>query len=252
MPNMRRIGALAVAFALAFGVMAAPAVARSDVVSLRINGPGVLTLWTTAPETADAVQEGVLYTDTVLFAFDEQNAPPKYGPFSGAVFAQTVYHLEDGEIVFDCDAFAEAIDAEVTFTQRLRSATAVASGVPLFAFAYGDPAPCLTDGEVSFDASWSGYGPIDNGTWDPEVVVTRNVSVQLFGTGLIDVFIRAVDVNYTLEGVTIPAGSRLVSDPYWRSPTGQHGSRIFRVHTGWTVVCHDGTVDEWTGECIFE
>jgi hypothetical protein len=249
---MRRIAALVAAFALAFGVLAVPAVARSDVMSLRINGPGVLSLWTTAPAAAEALEDGVRYTDTALFAYDEQNAPPKYGPFTGAVFAQTAYHLEDGEVVFDCDAFAEALDAEVAFRQPLRSATASASDVPMVSFAYGDPALCLTDGEISFEASWSGYGPIDRGTWGPEIIVTPGERVELFGTGLIDVFIRAADVDYTLEGVTMPTGSRLVTDPYWRSPMNYHGSRFFRVHTGWTVVCHGGIVDAWTGECIFE
>jgi hypothetical protein len=248
---MQKWLALPIVVLLALSVTA-PAAARSDVMSLRINGPGVLSLWTTAPADPEDAQEGVLYTDTVLFAYDEQNAPPKFGPFTGAVFAQTVYHLDDGEVVFDCDAFAEAVDAEVAFQQPLRSATASASDVPMFTTAYSDLAPCLTDGEISFEAIWSGTGPIDKGTWDPEVIVTPGVSVLLFSTGTVDVFIRAVDVEYTLEGVTIPAGSRLVTDPYWRSAYGQHGSRFFRVHTGWTVVCHGGVVDEWTGECVPE
>ena len=248
---MRKCLSLAAAMLLAFSV-AAPAVARSDVMSLRINGPGVLSLWTTAPASPEAAVDGVVYYDTILFAFDEQNAPPKFGPFTGAVFAQVVYHLEGGEVVFDCEAFAEALDADVAFRQPLRSASTSATDVPMISVDYGTPAPCPGDGVISFEATWSGYGPIDRGTWDPEVIVTQGVSVQLFGTGLVDAFIRAVDVDYSLEGVAIPAGSRLVTDPYWRTLYGQHGSRIFRVHWGSTTVCHGGIVDEWTGECIVE
>jgi hypothetical protein len=230
---MRKCLALAAAGLLALAV-AAPAGAGGNVDTLRIVGPGVLSLWTTAPESVGPGDDGP-YVDTLLLAADQVNGPPKYGPSGGAIFVQMVYHLEGGEWVVDSTAIADAWDVSATFRQPLESATVSANGVPLW-MCDADFICADTGDTISFDASWTGYGPIDREPWDPEIIVTPGVSVELFNAGRIDVAIRAVDVEFTLEGATIPAGSRYVTDPFWRSPVGQHGSRIFRVHNGWTII----------------
>jgi hypothetical protein len=241
---VRRCLALVAAGVLVLG-LAAPAGARSDPETLQINGPGAFALWTTAPLSGDW-EENTPYVDTYVFVYDEQNAPPKFGWFKGAMFGQYTWRLVGGEPVFDSDSWADVPSDSVVFRQPLRSASASVKDAPLTKC--DADYNCGDDGTVSFDITFKGLGPIDRAPWDPEVIVTPGVSVLLRNTGRLDTFIRAVEVeSYTLVGATIPPGSQYVSDPFWRSPVA-HASRIFWVHHGSVTVCHDGVV-EW-GQCV--
>jgi hypothetical protein len=243
---VRKCLALVAAGVLALGVTA-PVGARSDAETLWINGPGALALWTTSPETADQLVVGESYIETVIFVYDQQNAPPKFGWFKGALFAQWQYHVAaDGTLVDDWSSFADAPSDDVAFRQPMKWASGSVTDLPVTTC---DADECWDDGTVSFDITFTGVGPIDRMPAHPEIIVTPGVSVQLYTTQRVDTFIREVQVeDYTLEGKSIPEGARYVTDPFWRTPQGQHGSRIFWVHVGGATVCHDGVV-EW-GECV--
>jgi hypothetical protein len=239
-----------VAGLLALGV-AAPAGASSHVETLWINGPGALALWTTSPADPNDVVVGESYIETVIFVYDEQNAPPKFGWFKGVLFSQWQYHVDDdGNLVDDWMIFADAPSDTVSFRQPLKSAWGSVRDVPLWT-CDGNYDCKETEDTISVDITFSGVGPIDRLSALPEIIVNPGVSVELYTTRRIDTAIRAVDVDdYTLTGASIPTDARYVTDPFWRTPQGQHGSRIFQVHAGGVTVCPNGEFDWDAWECV--
>lgn len=216
---------------------ATPASAATGIFTIQIIGPGAIATWTTAPD--GPADEGH-YTDTMLFAARQLNAPGSGGFFAGAQFLQVSYHMVDGEAWWDSWMFGNMWlpegEASVAIRQPLASAAASGSGPLMTCTESG----CSELGSMSFRASWVGTGPISRGHNHPEISMTPGVSVYLASGS--DVFNRAVgDLDVSFTGAAIPDGSRLVNGGW--SPAGLEGTKLFEAHFGFISICHNGTPD---------